>query len=1007
MGIKKDAKKLGYSVSTIDAGELIKTGTPDFATSLYGKASGVRIQAAPGGGTSSVSITVRGLSSITGNTQPLIVMDGVPIHNGSANDESYDTQPRIQSNGLVDINPADIENISILKGAAASALYGSEAANGVVMITTKTGKGTQGLGVDFSANVSFDKLAYMPNIQKEFGPGYDNALAYTNGNAFEVETGFQNTRTDRFGNSVISPRNTYYSWGPAYDYTTQLYNWDGTTRTYAPIDHNQWNDLFRTGVNQTYNLSITNGTEKGNMRFSYTFTDAKPMQLNSHNNKHNFSLAGSTNILKNLRIDYSANYMRQYVKNRTYLIDRLISNYAGMFTGYDDVASLKNRLTTSLGYMNTNYTAETLTPDEAWEWDPSFNQLGTLYLWNVLRKQQIENNNRFIASVAPSWEIIPGLTVRGRVSTDLTFNETENSDPTETPNIFRNPGDYTGRYALMNDKYEIYYGDIMLMFDRTFGEKHNVTANIGYSARQERQMMTSVTTRGGLAVENWFHLDNSALNPGTPDMTKLSFLKTAFFATASYGYDSWAYLEGTVRQEKTSTLAPGNNSFVYPSVNASVIYTSLLKDKNPSWWDYGKVRLSYGIVGNAPIVYKAPTGYTQTAAGSYIYNKIESELGNEALKPEKKYEFEIGWENKFLQDRLGFELSYYHNTVKDQIINASTPASSGAQSMWVNVGELKNQGVEMSIYATPIMNKDWRWDVRANWSWNRNEVTKLMDGIDHIDHSTIDNGAAILRSNVGEPMGDWFVYGTVKDENGNKVVGENGLYIVDYTEQVKVGNAMPKVVGGFSTSLSYKNVFLDASIDFRFGGDVLNRGYQYMAQLGTLDDSLEGRDAAHGGLTWYADGNDLSDPSKRHLTDQAAGTTVNGNMVYDNGVILPGVKEDGTPNDIIATAGETWYNQYGWGYSGNITYENGIQKNSYIKLRELSIGYSLPKNWVSKFGCKNLSVSVYGRNLFYFYKTLKQFDAESTVGTGWMKQAVLDGASATSRSFGFSVRASF
>ena len=493
MGIKKDAKKLGYAVSTIDAGELIKTGTPDFATSLYGKASGVRIQAAPGGGTSSVSISVRGLSSITGTTQPLIVMDGVPIHNGDANKDGYWTNQRVESNGMVDINPEDIESISILKGAAASALYGSEAANGVVMITSKSGKGQSGLGVDFSANVSFDKVAYMPSIQKEFGPGYDNALLAT-ASEFEQQTGFQNTRTDRNGNQVISPRNTYYSWGRPYDYTTQLYNYNGAIRTYAPIDHNQWNDVFQTGINQTYNLAITNGTEKGNLRFSYTYMDNTPTQLNSHNNKHNFALSGSANILKNLKVDYSANYMRQHVKNRAYRISRLLTNYAGMFTGYDDIAAMKNSTVTSLGYMNVPYTSNTLTPDEAWDWNPANYQMSSEYFWNILGKEQLEDNNRFIASVTPSWEIIPGLTARGRLSTDLTYNVIENKNSTETPNVFRQPGNYTGSYSLKNSKYEIYYGDIMLMFDRTFAEKYNVAATAGWSARQESQFDTSVST---------------------------------------------------------------------------------------------------------------------------------------------------------------------------------------------------------------------------------------------------------------------------------------------------------------------------------------------------------------------------------------------------------------------------------------------------------------------------------------------------------------------------------
>ena len=543
MGIKKDAKKLGYAVSTIDAGELIKTGTPDFATSLYGKASGVRIQAAPGG-TSSVSISVRGLSSITGTTQPLIVMDGVPIHNGDANKDGYWTNQRVESNGMVDINPEDIESISILKGAAASALYGSEAANGVVMITSKSGKGQSGLGVDFSANVSFDKVAYMPSIQKEFGPGYDNALLAT-ASEFEQQTGFQNTRTDRNGNQVISPRNTYYSWGRPYDYTTQLYNYNGAIRTYAPIDHNQWNDVFQTGINQTYNLAITNGTEKGNLRFSYTYMDNTPTQLNSHNNKHNFALSGSANILKNLKVDYSANYMRQHVKNRAYRISRLLTNYAGMFTGYDDIAAMKNSTVTSLGYMNVPYTSNTLTPDEAWDWNPANYQMSSEYFWNILGKEQLEDNNRFIASVTPSWEIIPGLTARGRLSTDLTYNVIENKNSTETPNVFRQPGNYTGSYSLKNSKYEIYYGDIMLMFDRTFAEKYNVAATAGWSARQESQFDTSVSTRGGLSVENWFHLNSSGLTPANPSMKKASLLKQAFFATASFGYDSWAYVHCT------------------------------------------------------------------------------------------------------------------------------------------------------------------------------------------------------------------------------------------------------------------------------------------------------------------------------------------------------------------------------------------------------------------------------------------------------------------------------
>ena len=291
LGIKKDAKKLGYAVSTVSSADLTKTGSSNIAAGLYGKATGVRIQSAPGGGTSAVSISVRGLSSISGNTQPLLVLDGVPIRNGNANNSDYWGSQRIESNGLVDINPEDIDNISILKGAAASALYGSEAANGVVMITTKKGAKGGGTHVDFSANVSIDRVAYMPEIQKEFGPGYDNyALGDNDQTAL---TGFRQVRMDLNGNPITTTnRETYYSYGARYDASKKVTYFDGTERSFTPIDHNQWNDIFRTGVNQTYNLALTNSTDRNNIRFSYTYNDVLPMQYNSNNRKHNFNLNG-------------------------------------------------------------------------------------------------------------------------------------------------------------------------------------------------------------------------------------------------------------------------------------------------------------------------------------------------------------------------------------------------------------------------------------------------------------------------------------------------------------------------------------------------------------------------------------------------------------------------------------------------------------------------------------------------------------------------------------------
>jgi TonB-linked SusC/RagA family outer membrane protein len=1012
LGIKKDAKKLGYAVSSVSGDDLTKTGGSNLASGLYGKATGVQIQSAPGGGTSAVSITVRGLSSITGNTQPLLIMDGVPIHNGSANNNDYWSNQRIESNGLVDINPEDIENISILKGAAASALYGSEAANGVVMITTKKGKKGGGTHVDFSANVSFDKVAYMPD---NWALG-DNEMS---------ATGFRNTRLDRDGNTITTTnRETIYSYGAKYDSNKTVTYFDGTKRAYTPIDHNQWSDIFRTGVNQTYNISLTNSSEHNTVRFSYTYNDNKSMQYNSNNNKHNFNLNGTFDVTKNIKLNYTATYQDQYIKNRAYRISRLTNNYSGMFGGFTDIAYIRDHTVTSLGYMNSisainGGTANSLTPDEQFLYTPNgSSSLMSEYFWNIFGKVQEENHNRFIGSLNPTWEIIKGLTLSGRIATDVTTDKIENKNSAENAHIYSSDGIFSDSYGISHSKYQIVYGDIMLMWDKTFNEKHNVTANLGWNARHEKYTYTGISTQNGLLQENWFNLAASVSDKNS-SMSYQDQLRTGAYLTASYGYDHWGYLEGSIRQEKTSTLKSGNNSFWYPSVSASFLYTEFLKDNCPSWWNYGKIRASYGVVGNSPEIYRANQGYYVAQlprSTTYIYQYVPTSLGNDDIKPETKHEFEIGIENKFLNNRLGFELSYYYNDIKDQILTATSAAAMGGTSMLMNVGELTNKGIEFSVNGTPYQDKDWRWDLRFNVAWNENKVKKLLNGLDVLSHFSTDGGAASLESHVGESMGDWYTYTWKTDENGNYIIGDNGLRITDTSERHKVGNAMPKVTGGFGTSLSWKNFALDMSFDFRVGGSVLNTPWQYMMDAGNITDAVGVRDASTGGIYYYSTADDVSnktslvrlDASDSRLAGYERGVTkIDGHYVWDNGVIQAGVKEDGTPNDVIVTQFEINDSQYGWGTSSTQSYQDAIQKNSYVKCREISLAYTLPLSITRKFACSNLTVSAFARNPFYLYRTLKMFDAEASDATNWIYQAQIGGSTASARTFGVSLRASF
>lgn len=993
LGIKRDAKKLGYAVSTITAGDLVKTGTPNFATSLYGKAAGVRVQAAPGGSTSAVSINIRGLSSITGTNQPLVIVDGVPIRNGEANQDDYWADQRVNSNGLVDINPEDIESLSILKGASASALYGSEAANGVILITSKSGKGRKGLGIDFNMTMSADKVAYMPELQTVFGPGSTREARTGDWLAGE---GWQTVNYK--GNSYSRPQyEATQQFGPRYDGREVLF-WDGSTRSYSPST-DQWNNIFRTGLNQTYNLAIMQSSSKSNLRFSYTFSDNLSTQYASDNSKHNFSLNGTSILSDRIKVDYTANYMRQAINNRPYRIGRITNNFSGMFGSFEDTKLMWDKTVTSMGYLNVGPTGTTPTPEESLLYRMgSYDGLMQEYFWNIRGRKQVEDNNRFIASVTPTVNIVDGLLFRGRVSTDLTVEKIEKMENTEKPLAYG----ATGAYSLENRKYEIYYGDALLMYDKNITDKIGLAANFGYQARVEKAYNTWAKTTGGLSVENWFHL-NASTNAKEAGMYKSDFLKQAILGTLSLSYDNYLYLEGTARQEKSSTLSLGENSFFYPSANASFIYTQAFQNALPAWYDYGKMRASWGIVGNAPAVYKANFAYIQNSMNGHIYNQIPEKLGNDRVKPEEKHEIEFGLENRFFKNRLGFEISYYTNTVKDQILETTTPWSAGAYSILQNIGELQNRGLEISIYGTPIQTKDLRWDLRGNISFNKNKVTKLMAGLDEIEHQTYD-GVVRLVSRVGEPMGDMYAYVPKTDEAGNKVVGANGLYQIDFSERVKVGNAMPKTVGGFGTSLNYKSFFVDVTVDFRVGGAVLNTPYHYMMGRGNLVQSLDYRDADHGGLSYYYEGNANSGNAKIP-TNQAAGP--NGEKVYDDGMILQGVSADGTQNTQIVSSEQYYLRSYNWGSSGSVDYSNSIFDNTFVKMREMSLGYSLPNSLTSKLQCNNLTLSVFGRNLFYFYKNLPAFDAEATDGTTWVSQSNIGGSTATTRTFGLSLRASF
>ena len=996
MGIKKDTKRLGYAVSTIESDEIVKAGATNFASAMYGKAPGIRITQTQGGSAGAVSINVRGLTSITGNNQPLIILDGVPIRNGgtgkSTDFAEFGNDGQIRSNGLVDINPEDIESVSVLKGASATALYGSEAANGAVVITSKRAKSGK-LTVDFTAQVTANLPAYLPKVQTVYGPGRYN----TEYSDYEKQTGGFYQRTMN-GESYRSLYNTTMSFGPKYDGSDVLY-WDGKMRPYLPATDNPWKELFRTGWNQTYNLAISQGTETSSNRFSYTFMGETPNSLTGSFTKHNFKLTGSYKPARTLNIEYSLNYIVQDVKDRPQTSLNLYGSFSNMFSSFMDIPYLKQSYVTSLGYRNTYAGGDaTLTPDESWAYDPGYLNGVSNMLWNMYHHHSKETENRLIGMIRPTWQITNWLSLRAQLSTDITDTKQTLEYETERPNSLYDP---SGSFQNINRRYDIVYGDVMLNFNYNI-RRFDIAATLGWTGRYENMNNMRVSTNGGLVTENWFDL-NASRYTASSTLQRMELLKTGYMGTLSLGWDIFLFLELTGRQERSSTLK--DQSFFYPSANLSFLFSNAFR--MPAWWNHGKLRLSYGVVGNAPETYAANIIYEQGSDNGFTWNYVPSSWGNANIRPEKKYEYEIGFESKFLNNRLGFDVSYYNNRVKDQILSTPQPSTSGVKYVLMNVGEVANEGWDISVSATPVLTKNFRWDLTANYGIYRNKVVKLADGVPYLEISNIGGGGAKIQAVEGRPMGDIYVQVPQMNENGEYLVSDKGLYM-NQTELQRVGNINPDGVGGLFSSFSYKNIFLDFSIDFRIGGDVINEMYQYSTASGLTPESLQFRDTEHGGLSYYYPGNNNASGVPVQV-DPSLGAGPNGETVYHDGVILPGVvASTGEKNTRIIPAGYYYNQTYNWGTQPEqLTYRHSVFDNSYVKLRELTIGYQFPEKLISKLGMTRLSVSVFGRNLFYFYKALKNYDAESSVGTSWASQAVVGGSTTATRNFGVSLRASF
>ena len=996
MGIKREEKALGYAISTVSSKDLVEAGSTNFASALYGKAAGVRVNSGPGGASSAVNIQIRGVSSIFNNTQPLYVVDGIPVRNhpllnykAANNNADYWTESRIRENGILDINPEDIENLTVLKGASASALYGSEAGNGVIVITTKKGSKQSGMGVDFNYLYDVEKLAFQPDYQNDYGPGYGTQIAVhqlgTPADGFLVNS-----------DGTVRPRySAYAQYGPKFDGRMVRY-WDGTMRPYVAQPDN-YKDFFQTGFNSTANLAISNGNDKGNYRLSYTRNDYKGIQPGGHLEKNYFNFNGSLILSKLVSVDIVSSYINSFTHNRPTIMTRIFGADAGFFSRMDDMNTYMNKYQTTKGYKWVSLGNSQYDPQEALSFNIAATELMD-FLWNQLKNSHDESQDRFVNSATLNVNLTSKLKLRGRMGNDVTSLRIEDKKYSEYPSAFG----YTGTYGVQNGKYNLIYGDALLSYTDKITQDISFGLTAGFTAKKDIYTDSNTSTNGGLVTENWFSLNNSA-NPFTNDQISSNRKNQEYvaeFGTLSVSFKDWLYLEGTGRNEATSTLPPGNNSYFYPSVNGAFIFTEAFKIPS-SILNYGKLRASFGIVGNHPDMYDANVAYTQksisASTGTALYQSANnSKYGNDKIKSEQKNETEFGLETKLLNYRLGVDISYYNNKIQDQIIFRTTPASAGSTSVLSNVGDLTNQGVEIALSATPVQTHTFRWDTRFNFAINRNKVDRLADGVNFLEMYNADGGSLLIRAVVGESIGDIYVHPIATNAKGEKIVNQYGVYDIDDNTYQKVGNVTPKVVGGLANSISFKGFALDFLIDYRIGGQLVSTPMYYMYGAGMFKNTLEYRDAAHGGLSYNDDGH--------------GALSLASNGTYHDGILLPGVDASGNPNKVVVDAPSYYLNSFNWGSgpdNGYNRYESAVFDNSYIKVREVTLSYSLPKKLVTKMGLQKLQVSLIGRNLFYIWKTLPNIDPETSTGSNWLYQGIDQGGSAPIRSLGASVRLSF
>lgn len=957
LGIERAERSLGYSAQQVQGADLARVPQTNFVNALQGRVAGANFYNSNAMGGSS-RIVLRGPRSVAGNNQPLIVIDGVPLDNSTFTDVNqargvggYD-----YGNAAQFVNPDNIESVTILQGATAAALYGSRAANGVIQIVTRSGQRQQGLGIQVTSSLTASSVYNLPGYQNEWGGGSFRPFLTTNGDFIlgEGEQYFADFATDQ-------------SWGPRLDGrpVRQWYsfdNVDGLLGQATPwqAHPNNVRDFFQTGLNQNTTVAMSQGGEEYNFRLAYTRADISDVFPNANLTRNQFALNGGVNLSDRMRVNAVANYVTSDA------LGRAGTGYAGqnVFQQFNHFG--QRQLDMAPGSPMTNFRRPDGT-QRGWNWRNRACAEGgacagssLIYFDNPywVREVSFQNDDvrRFFGNAAVSYDVLNDVTIVGEVRSDQYTDRRQQRIGTGS----------VGLDSYSEDIRQVQENGVIgrIQVDRNLNQDISLTGFVGGEYRYNTLSRNFGATASGLSAADLFTLENSNARPTIVDFSEERAV-IGLFSEVTAGYQDMLYLTGTLRNDWSSTLPAGENSYLYPSLTGSFVFTSLPALQNQDVIGFGKLRFGVATTGNDTDPYRTALFYPVQSPLGGPTQALPTLLNNPNLVPERTTEYTVGTELQFLQNRLGLDLTYYYEISRDQILPVEVSRASGYAQLLLNSGRIDNQGVAVALNATPVLTNQARWDIDVNFARNRNEIIELNEELQLQNYviGTAPFGPQIV-ARVGESYGAMFGTAFTRDDNGNIILNSNGTPVL--TSGQVVGNYQPDFTYGIGSTFSFDRLSASILLSGQVGGDIFSVSNLFGLYSGIVQETVDGD-------------------------------------IREVGLVPNGVVSDGNGGYQPFTGRVEAVNFF-QSLFGN--HEAFIYDATHLRVQEVTLSYSIPQRWFGTAPIQGVTVTAIGRNLGTLYKKTPHFDPGEALSATNL-QGIEAGQLPPTRSFGMSLSFSF